>query len=296
MKNAETNSKNYGIICIILSALSFACMNLFVKLAGDIPSFEKCFFRNIIAFFFALAIIIKKKEKLNINKNTIFPLIMRALGGTMGLLCNFFAIDHLVIADASMLNKLSPFFVLIFSYLILKEKVKLYQWICIAVAFMGSLFVIKPSGELLHNPASIVGILGGVGAGFAYAFVRIAGKRGVKGPVIIAFFSGFSTLVTIPIMLMDFKPLGVTNLVFLLLAGLAATGGQFGITAAYTFAPAREVSIYDYSQVIFATILGVLFLSEVPDMYSFIGYAVIIAASLVMFILNNGKKISIDKE
>lgn len=296
MKNAETNSKNYGIICIILSALSFACMNLFVKLAGDIPSFEKCFFRNIIAFFFALAIIIKKKEKLNINKNTIFPLIMRALGGTMGLLCNFYAIDHLVIADASMLNKLSPFFVLIFSYLILKEKVKLYQWICIAVAFMGSLFVIKPSGELLHNPASIVGILGGVGAGFAYAFVRIAGKRGVKGPVIIAFFSGFSTLVTIPIMLMDFKPLGVTNLVFLLLAGLAATGGQFGITAAYTFAPAREVSIYDYSQVIFATILGVLFLSEVPDMYSFIGYAVIIAASLVMFILNNGKKISIDKE
>ena len=172
----------------------------------------------------------------------------------------------------------------------------MYQWICIAVAFMGSLFVIKPSGELLHNPASIVGILGGVGAGFAYAFVRIAGKRGVKGPVIIAFFSGFSTLVTIPLMLMDFKPLGVTNLVFLLLAGLAATGGQFGITAAYTFAPAREVSIYDYSQVIFATILGMIFLSEIPDIYSFIGYAVIITASLVMFILNNGKKISIDKE
>lgn len=296
MRNAEINSKNYGIICIILSAFSFACMNLFIKLAGDIPTFEKCFFRNIIAFFFALAIIIKKKEKLNINKNTIFPLVMRAVGGTMGLLCNFYAIDHLLIADASMINKLSPFFVLIFSYLILKEKVKLYQWICIAIAFIGSLFVIKPSGELLHNPASLVGILGGIGAGFAYAFVRIAGKRGVKGPVIIAFFSGFSTLVTIPLMLMDFKPLGVSNLVFLLLAGLAATGGQFGITAAYTFAPAREVSIYDYSQVIFATILGVLFLSEIPDMYSFIGYAVIIAASLVMFILNNRKKISTDKE
>ena len=63
---------------------------------------------------------------------------MRAAGGTMGLLCNFYAIDHLVIADASMLNKLSPFFVLIFSYLILKEKVKLNQWICIIVAFLGS--------------------------------------------------------------------------------------------------------------------------------------------------------------
>ena len=118
MKNAETKSKNYGIICIILSAFSFACMNLFVKLAGDVPSFEKCFFRNIIALVFAIAIIIKKKVKLNINRTTVFPLIMRAAGGTMGLLCNFYAIDHLVIADASMLNKLSPFFVLIFSYLI----------------------------------------------------------------------------------------------------------------------------------------------------------------------------------
>ena len=67
---------------------------------------------------------------------------MRSIGGTGGIKCNFYAIDHLVIADASMLNKLSPFFVLIFSYLILKEKVKLYQGRCIIVAFIGSLFVI----------------------------------------------------------------------------------------------------------------------------------------------------------
>lgn len=289
MKNVETKNKNYGIICIILSAFSFACMNLFVKLAGDIPSFEKSFFRNIIALVFAVSIIIRKKEKLNINKTTIFPLIMRATGGTIGILCNFYAIDHLVIADASMLNKLSPFFVLIFSYVILKEKVKLYQWICILVAFLGSLFVIKPSADIWHNPAALVGILGGIGAGFAYSFVRIAGNRGVKGPVIVAFFSAFSSIVTLPLMLMNFKPLGWSNLLFLLLAGLAATGGQFGITAAYTFAPAREVSIYDYSQIIFATILGVLFLSEVPDLYSFIGYAIIIAASFTMFMLNNRK-------
>lgn len=290
MKKILTNNKNRGIICIILSAFSFACMNLFVKLAGDIPSFEKSFFRNIIALIFAVSIIIKKKEKLDINKKTIFPLIMRSTGGTIGILCNFYAIDHLVIADASMLNKLSPFFVLIFSFIILKEKVKLYQWICIIVAFLGSLFVIKPSANIFHNPASLVGILGGIGAGFAYSFVRIAGQRGVKGPVIVAFFSAFSSIVTLPLMIMSYEPLHANNVMFLLLAGLAATGGQFGITAAYTYAPAREVSIYDYSQIIFATLLGVIFLSEVPDVYSFIGYAVIIAASLAMFILNNRKR------
>lgn len=61
-------SKNYGILCIILSALCFACMNLFVKKAGNLPSFEKSFFRNIIAFFFALGVIVKSKEKLIYQK------------------------------------------------------------------------------------------------------------------------------------------------------------------------------------------------------------------------------------
>ena len=105
-------------------------------------------------------------------------------------------------------------------------------------------------------------------------------------------FSGFSSLVTLPLMIMDFEPMTVAQLMFLILAGLAATGGQFGITLAYTFAPAREISVYDYSQIIFATILGILFLGELPDKYSFVGYGIIISASLVMFILNNRKTTS----
>ena len=215
-------SKNYGILCIILSAFCFACMNLFVKKAGNLPSFEKSFFRNIIAFFFAFGVIVKSKEKVNIPKEALPALFMRSIGGTVGILCNFYAIDHLVIADASMLNKLSPFFVLIFSYLILKEKVKLYQGICIIVAFIGSLFVIKPTADIIHNPASLMGMLGGLGAGIAYTFVRIAGKKGVKSPVIVAFFSGFSSLVTLPLMIMDFEPMTAAQLMFLILAGLAA--------------------------------------------------------------------------
>lgn len=77
------------------------------------------------------------------------------------------------------------------------------------------------------------------------------------------------------------------QLLFLLLAGLAATGGQFSITAAYTYAPANELSVYDYSQIIFAGILGFVFLGEMPDILSYIGYVVIISASVVMFILRS---------
>ena len=61
---------------------------------------------------------------------------------------------------------------------------------------------------------------------------------------------------------------------------------KFSITAAYTYAPARKISIYDYSQIIFSTILGFLIFGEVPDVYSFVGYGLIIAASFFMFLYN----------
>lgn len=286
-------SKNIGILYILCSAFCFSCMNLFVRLSGSLPSIQKSFFRNLIAFLFALAIIQKDHIPFQITKKSIVPLLLRSIAGTIGILCNFYAVDHLPIADASMLNKLSPFFVLIFSFLILKEKVTFYQAVCILIAFLGSLFVIKPSATIFQNPSSLIGVLGGLTAGLAYAFVRVAGKRGVKGPVIVAFFSGFSCLVTLPNLLLNYASMTIQQILFLLLAGLSAAGGQFAITAAYTHAPAREISIYDYSQIIFSTILGLIFLQELPDGYSFIGYTIIIGASLVMFFLNNQKHFSI---
>lgn len=283
-------SKNLGILFIICSAFCFSCMNLFVRLSGDLPSIQKSFFRNFIAMIFALAIILKNKVPFTVTKKSIGPLLVRSIMGTLGILCNFYAVDHLAIADASMLNKLSPFFVVIFSYLILKEKVTFYQTACITVAFLGSLFVIKPTASIFQHPASLIGMLGGLGAGVAYTFVRVASQRGVKGPVIVAFFSGFSCLVTLIPLILDYHPMTASQILFLLLAGLAAAGGQFSITAAYSYAPAREISVYDYTQIIFSTLLGLLFLQELPDVYSFIGYAIIIGASVVMFLLNNRKE------
>jgi drug/metabolite transporter (DMT)-like permease len=284
----EMNTKNRGILCIIGSAFCFACMNLFVRLSGDLPSMQKSFFRNLIAFLLALVVIYRQKTEVRITKESIVPLLLRSIAGTVGILCNFYAIDHLAIADASMLNKLSPFFVLIFSWLILKETVTSFQAVCILVAFLGSLFVIKPSAGIFANPAALVGMLGGLGAGIAYAFVRLASQKGVKGPVIVAFFSGFSTLVILPFVVVGHAPMTAQQVLLLILAGTAAAGGQFLITAAYSYAPAREISIYDYTQIIFSTLLGLFVLHELPDHYSFIGYVIIIGASLAMFLRQRG--------
>ena len=102
-----------GIVYIILSAFSFAFMFAFVRMSGDLPTFQKTFFRNFVAFFFAIAVLKKEHIPMRLqNKSNRFVIFMRAFAGTLGMICNFYAIDHMVLSDASMLNKMSPFFVL----------------------------------------------------------------------------------------------------------------------------------------------------------------------------------------
>ena len=147
-----------GISNTTLSACFFAAMNIFGKLSGNLPSVQKSFFRNLIAALFALMMLIKNKEDLHYQKKDLPMLILRSSFGTLGILCNFYAVDHLVVSDASMLNKLSPFFVIIASALFLKEKVNTVQKISVIIAFIGSLFVIKPSLDFMNNINALIGI------------------------------------------------------------------------------------------------------------------------------------------
>lgn len=279
-----------GIFYIICSAFCFALMNVFVRAAGDLPSIQKSFFRNVVALVFALVIMRKNQIPFRCRRENFKYLLIRSVCGTMGILCNYYAIDHLVLSDASMLNKMSPFFAVIFSFLILKERIDLPQALCVAGAFLGSLLVIKPTFSNMALAPSLVGLLGGLGAGIAYTYVRKATLNGEKGPLVVCFFSAFSCLVTLPFILFDYEPMTGLQLLSLLGAGLSAAGGQFSITAAYSYAPAREISVYDYSQVIFAAGLGFVVFGQIPDFLSWLGYAVICTMAVVMFLYNNRKK------
>lgn len=279
--------KYKGILYIILSAFCFAIMNAFVRLAGDLPSIQKSFFRNFIAFLFAAILLAKSKDGFRFKKENLKYLLIRSICGTLGILCNFYAVDHLVLADASMLNKMSPFFAIIFSYLFLKEKINLVQSFSVIGAFLGSLFIIKPTLVNMDLIPSLLGLLGGIGAGAAYTAVRHLGQKGEKGPFIVFFFSGFSCLVTLPFLIFQYTPMSWKQLGILLIAGLAASGGQFSITAAYCYAPAKEISVYDYSQIIFAAVLGFFLFQQIPDFLSVIGYFIICAMAIFMFFYNN---------
>ena len=283
------NTKYKGILCILTSAFCFATMNMFVRLSGALPSIEKSFFRNFVAMIISFLMIIRNKDGFRWEKGNSTLMFVRAFAGTIGILGNFYAVDHLMLSDATMLNKMSPFFAIIFSIFLMKEKVSLSQALIVLGAFIGALFVVKPTFSNVNLFAAGIGFIGGVGAGLAYTCVRKLGTREEKGSRIVFYFSLFSCLVTLPYMLFDFHPMTFNQLILLLLAGASAAGGQFAITAAYTYAPAKEISVYDYSQVIFAAIYGFIMFNQIPDAYSFLGYLIIIAMAIVMFWYNNRK-------
>ena len=273
----QLSSRTKGTCFLIFSAFSFAWMNAVVRLAGDLSFIQKSFFRNLIALLVALIMLFKERQPLHCDKKSAGALLLRATMGTVGIFCNFYAVDHLPISAASMLNKKSPFFSVLLAWLLLKERITWKQICIICGAFIGSLFIIKPTFSNLSLFPSCIGLLGGFGAGFAYTIVLYLCTRHVPKAWFIFLFSAFSCLVALV------SPPTAAGQSVLIGAGLAAAGGQFGVTNAYFYAAPKDISVYDYTQIIFAALLGFFLFQQVPDRYSILGYCIIIGMAVCMF-------------
>jgi len=291
----DISSRTKGIAAITASAFGFALMAAFVRLADDygtpISSFQKSFFRNIVAFAIALAVFVRARHaervreaavgaaKRRLPAKTLMLLLLRSAVGTCGIFANFYALGLVPIADGQTLNKTAPFFTVAFAWLFLGEKASLRQAGTLALAFAGVVFVAKPGFAGAAAFPLAVGLFGGACAGGAYACVRALRRHSVEPAFIVVFFSAFSCLASIPFMLVRFDPMTWRQVATLFGAGTGAALGQFGITLAYGYAPPREIAVYDYSNILFTAALGLLLFGQVPDAWSVLGFAFILAAA-----------------
>lgn len=277
--------KSRAVLYMIISALAFAVMGAMVKLSGDIPVFEKVFFRNLVSLIFAYGMLRNNHAKVFGEKENRKLLMARALLGLVGVVMYFYAINNLILADSAMLNKLSPFFVTLFACWFLKEKLSPIQIPALIVVFIGALMVIKPQFDLSILPAA-AGALSAMTAGAAYTIVRYLKNK--EHPATIVFvFSFVSVVGMIPFVLLDFQVPSWTQLFFLIGTGGFAAIGQFSLTYAYKYAPASEVSIYNYFSILFSTAIGFFIWHEVPDWKSMIGGVLIVVAALGTYLYNN---------
>ncbi|WP_079480753.1 DMT family transporter [Halobacillus salinus] len=279
------SDRNKGIILLLISAFGFSMMAALVKLSGDVPTVQKTLFRNLVSAIIAFGFVKVNKERLFGKRENQKLLLSRSALGTIGMVLFFYAIDNLVLSDADMLNKLSPFLLIIFSAIFLKEKARLYQIISIIIAFLGTLLIIKPAFSIEFVPY-LAGVGSAVFAAGAYTLLRVLGDK-EKFYTIVFYFSFFTTVTLLPFTIAFYEPMSTVQWVYLLSAGAFATLGQFGLTIAYKYAPAREISIFFYSTVVYSALISIFLFGQVPDILSILGYFTIFAASFYMFIKNN---------
>ena len=275
------NPKIKGIIAILISAIVFSFMSVFFRLSGDLPVFQKSLARNLVAMFIPLFFIFKYKQPMFGKLSSQPLLISRSTLGLIGVLLNIYALDHMVLSDADTLMKLNPFWTILLCFIFLHEKVRKYQISAMIVAILGMLLIVKPEFSSSFIPA-LIGLLSGIFAASAYTCVRALSTR--EAPYTIVFyFSLFSVVVLIPFSIVTFEPMSKLQVLYLFGAGLSAAVGQIGITLAYSFAAAKDISIFTYASIIFTAIFGFILFGETPDLLSTIGYVVIISASYYMF-------------
>lgn len=278
------NNKGKAIIFIIFSSLFFTTMNMFGKLANGATPYQKTFISNLVATIIICGIIFYRKDSFIGKKGNRKYLLARGILGTLSICSLYYSIDYLILADSTMLSKLSPFFTLIFSYLILKEKVSKKQGFYLILAFIGSIFIIKPQFNSEVFPA-LIGVIAAICAGLAYTMIRILGNKEGFYTIILS-FTGIATIVTFPSIFLNTNNLTLSNIVYLFLGGLCFTAGQFFLTLAYKNAPASEISTFDYIGLIFAAIYGIILFKETPDILSLIGYIIILLSVILNSIKN----------
>ena len=278
-----------GILAILASAFGFALMAAFVRLCDDyggpVSSFQKSLFRNLVALVIA-GVVLARGEG---GMKAAFPrlpgkawmlVLTRSVAGCIGIFGNFYALSRIPVGEAMALNKTAPIFAVALSWVFLRERVRLHQALCLVAAFAGVLLVMKPGFRGADTFATLCALTGGLGAGIAYTCVRELGVMRVDGSFIVFFFSAFSCVASLPFMAAGVDPMTWRQFLIMLGAGCGAAIGQFGVTAAYRFAPPREVAVYDYSNVVFTAALGYLFFSQTPDFLSVVGFLMIAFSAL----------------
>jgi len=272
---------------MIISTLSFACMNVTVKYLVNINAFEIVFFRSLSTLTFTLPFLIKNRIPVLGNKRKL--LVLRGLTGVTSMTFFFMSIKYLPVATAVSLRYIAPIFAALFAVLFLREKTKPIQWLFFFMSFFGVL-VIKGFDEHVDSYGLLLVLIAAVFSGMVYTIISKIGTD--DHPVVVVnYFMMIATLVGGLLSINYWKtPIGVE---WLLLISLGVYGyfGQLYMTKAFQTAATNQVAPLKYLEAIFTLIFGLLWFNEVYTIWSLLGIALIIGG-LVLNVIYKNRKLS----
>lgn len=276
-----------GALYALGSGLGFAVMGAFIKTAAQtLPNEMLVFLRNLFGLLI-LSLWLRPRLR-DLHTRRLGGHILRAVFGLTAMYCFFFAIAHLELAAAMLLNYSTPLFIPLIAWAWLGERSPASVWLAVVLGFGGVALILRPGVGLPSWPA-LVGLMAGLFAALAMTNIR---RLADTEPVtrIVLYFALLATLISAMPLLRVWQTPTLHETGLMLGAGLFATLGQLWLTRAYSLAPAARVGSLVYSAVVFAAVLGWLLWDERLGVFSMLGMLLVVAAGMLATRLKRGDR------
>ena len=262
----------------IVAMTCFTVMSATIRhLSSGLSPFEIAFFRN----FFGLVALApwfwqNGLGGLRTRRHGLFAL--RGLLGPLNMWAWFYALALLPLGDVMALSFTAPLFATIAAVLLLREVVRGRRWTATAIGFVGTLIIVRPGAGVLE-PGALLVLFSSAMLGVNVCIVKVL-ARTEKSGTIVAYMGLYLAPITLVPALFVWQWPTPAEWVWLALIGGVATTGHLAITRALALADASAVAPYDFVRLPIAALIGYLAFDEAPDIWTWVGAAIIFSATL----------------
>lgn len=248
-----------------------------------IPVFEIVAARALVSLI--ISYIDVKRKGISVWGNNKPLLFVRGAVGTAALMCVYYAVTTLPLAEATILQYVHPVFTALLGVLFLKERIQTSTMICIAFCLAGLFVMVQPnmSSDITNDLplfSIMIALIGAFGSSIAYVIVRRLSQT-EDSSVIIFYFPLVALPVSLALIWNDFVWPSLFITVMLVLVGVFTQIGQYGLTKAMQTQAAGKASAYSYVQIVFSALLGVWIFNEVPSIWTYLGGGLIVTGALI---------------
>lgn len=269
-----------GILLRVLAMALMALLAAIVKACAErgVPVLEIIFFRNAFAFIPVLLYVWRTTGLGVLRTRRPGAHLTRSAVGLTGMICGFTAVSLLPLTQSTAISFSAPLFMTALSALILKEPVGIHRWLAVAVGFAGVLIMVHPDPRQFVGVGVLFAIAAAVGSAGAMIAIREI-SRTEPGPTIVFYFTLAGAVVGLASLPFGWVMPSPGVLALLVAAGLIGGTGQLLLTEAIRRAPVAVVAPFDYTQLVWAGLIGFMVWGETPALLTLAGAMVVAASS-----------------
>jgi drug/metabolite transporter (DMT)-like permease len=290
----------FGILLCVCSTVGFSLMGAMVRYVGDrVPVGEMVFARNFVVLVpLAIGLAIRGELGQTIRTKNLAGHVTRSFANIASIFCNYGGLVRIPLAEATAIGFATPLFTVVLAALFLRETVRMWRWSAVIVGFLGVLIMLSPHlGGPAHDMSGATGAVLVLISALLIAVVMTQLRHLSKTEstaALVLFYSIFASIVSLATLYWGWVLPSPAD--FLALIGVGVFGGlaQSLITESLRHAPASVVAPFGYASMLWATLIGYLWLGELPAAIVFVGASIVIGSGL--FVIWREHKLGLDRK